>query len=60
MIDIIVCSLIYYICGLIQKAFKCGDYREEPDKPKYRMKEVPDEEVIFFTNSSDPDEAFKL
>ena len=32
---------------------------EEKSKPKYRMKEV-DEEVIFFTNSTDFDEAFKL
>lgn len=56
MIDIIVCSIIYFICDKMEKLFGWGDYRE---KSEYRMKEV-NEDVIFFTDKSDMDEAFRL
>lgn len=51
-----------YACSLFKECLRdMGIDLDEPkSKPKYRMREVPTEEVIFFTDNPDSDEAFKL
>lgn len=53
---------VEYACNLFKEGLRdMGiDLDEGKSKPKYRMKEVPAEDVIFFSNTSDGDEAFKL